>query len=68
MDLSFTKGINLEKNINYEFPFGRSDYAVLKIEIKGNMENKQEESYEKKRRNYAKANYTAMKIEVFQLI
>ena len=34
---------------------------VLKIEIKGNMEDKQEESYRKKRRNYAKTNYKAMK-------
>ena len=34
---------------------------VLEIEIKGDMEDKQEESYKKERRNYAKANYTAMK-------
>ena len=61
LDLLFTKGINLEKDINYECPFGRSDYVVLEIEIKGDMENKQEESYKKKIRNYAKANYTAMK-------
>ena len=33
---------------------------ILEIEIKGDMEDK-EESYKKKRRNYAEANYTAMK-------
>ena len=34
---------------------------VLEIEIKGDIEDKQEESYKKKRRNYAKANFIAMK-------
>ena len=34
---------------------------VLQIEIKGDVEDKQEELYKKKQRNYAKANYTAMK-------
>ena len=34
---------------------------VLEIDIKGDIIDKQEESYKKKRRNYAKANYTAMK-------
>ena len=61
LDLLFTKGIDLEKDIDYECPFGRSDHVVLEIEIKGDMKDKQEESYKKKRRNYAKANYTAMK-------
>ena len=61
LDLLFTKGINLETDINYECPFGRSDYVVLEIEIKGDMEDKQKESYKKKIRNYAKANYSAMK-------
>ena len=42
-------------------PFGRSDHADLEIEIKEDMEDKQEESYKKKRKNYAKANYTAIK-------
>ena len=56
----FSKGINLEKD-NHECLFGRSDYVVLEIEIKGDMEDKQEESHKKKRRNYSKANYTAMK-------
>ena len=35
--------------------------VVLEMEIKGDMKDKQEESYKKKIRNYAKANYTAMK-------
>ena len=60
LNLLFTKGMNLEKDINYECPFGRSDHMVLKIEIKGDIKDKQEESY-KKKRNYAKVNYTAMK-------
>ena len=30
----------------------------LEIEIMGDMKNKQEESYKKKRRNYAKEYYT----------
>ena len=60
-DLLFTKRINLEKDINYECPFGRTDHVVLEIKIKEYMENKQEESYKKKGRKYAKANYTAMK-------
>ena len=34
---------------------------VLKIEIKEDMKDKQEESYKIKRKNYAKANYTAMR-------
>ena len=42
-------------------PYGRSDHVVLEIEIKGDIEDKQEESYKNKRVNYAKANYTAMK-------
>ena len=61
LDLLFAKGINLETYINYECPFGRSDHVVLEIEIKGDLKDKLEESYTKKRRNYAKANYTAMK-------
>ena len=61
LDLLFTIGINLETYINYECPFGKSDHVVLEIDIKGDIKDKQEESYKKKRRNYAKANYTAMK-------
>ena len=61
LDLSFTKGINLETDINYECPFGRNDHVVLEIEIKGDIKDKQEKSYKKKGRNYAQANYTAMK-------
>ena len=34
---------------------------VLEIEIKRDIKDKQGESYKKKRRNYVKANYTAMK-------
>ena len=34
---------------------------VLEIEIEVDIKDKQEESYKKKRRNYAEANYTAMK-------
>ena len=34
---------------------------MKQIEIKGDIKDKQEESYKNKRRNYAKANYTAMK-------
>ena len=45
LNLLFTKEINLEKDINYECPFGRSDHVVIEIEIKGDMENKQENSY-----------------------
>ena len=30
LDLLFTKGINLETDINYECPFGRSDHVVTK--------------------------------------
>ena len=61
LDILFTKGINLETNINYECPFGKSDHAVLKIEIKGDIKGKQKKSYKKKRRNYAEVNYTVMK-------
>ena len=39
------KEINLEKDINHECPLGRSDHVVLEIEIKGNIEDKQKESY-----------------------
>ena len=60
LDILFTKGINLEIDINYECPFRRSGHVVLEIEIKGDIKDKQEESC-KKKRNYAKANYTAMK-------
>ena len=53
LHLLFTKGINQEKDINYECLFGNSDNIVLKIEMKGgDMEVKQEESYKKKRRNH----------------
>ena len=38
LDLLFTKRINLEKDINYECPFGRNDHVVLEIDIKGNMD------------------------------
>ena len=59
LDLLFTKEINLKNYINYECPF-RSDHVVLEIEITGDIEDKQEESY-KKKKNYAKANFTPMK-------
>ena len=45
LDLLFTKEINLDKDINYECLFGMKDHVVLEIEIKGNMEDKQKESY-----------------------
>ena len=61
LDLLFTKGINPETDINYECLFGRDDPVVLEIEIKGDIKDKQEESYKKKRRNHTKANCTAMK-------
>ena len=35
---------------------------VIEIEITGDMEDKQEESYKKKRKNYAKANNTIMRM------
>ena len=50
LDLLFTKGINLENFINCESPFGRNDHVVLKIESKGDTENKQEESYKKEKK------------------
>ena len=63
LDILFTKGINLEKNRNYECSFGNSDHLVLEIDKKiGGMEVKQEESYKKKSRNYGKAHYTKIKI------
>ena len=34
LDLLFTKGINLEKDISYECPLGRSDHVILEIDIK----------------------------------
>ena len=52
---------NLETDINYESPFGRSDHGIMEIEFKGDIKDKQEESYKKNRRHYVKANYTAMK-------
>ena len=55
MDLLFTEGINLEKY--NEYSCGRSDYVVLEIEIKWDMEDTQ--SY-KKKSNYSKTNYTVM--------
>ena len=58
--LLFTKAIYLEKDMNHECPFRRSDRMVQEIEIKGNKENKQEESYKKKRWIYAKANHTPL--------
>ena len=41
LNLLYTKGINLKKNVNYECIFGMSDHVILKIEIKGGMEDKQ---------------------------
>ena len=34
LELLFTKGINLEKDINYKFPFGRSDHVVWKLRLR----------------------------------
>ena len=42
-----TTGISF--GTNYDCPFGRSDNMVLEIEIKGDIENKLEESYKEKR-------------------
>ena len=49
MDLLFTKEISLEEDIYYECPFRRSDHVFLEIEIKGDIEDKQEE-YKKKKK------------------
>ena len=65
LDLLFTKGINLEADIDYECPFGRSDHVVLKIEIKGDMEDKQEESYKKEKTKLCKSKLYCNE-EVFQ--
>ena len=48
-------------DINHECPFGSSDHVVLEIDIKRDIEDKQEESYKKKSRNYSLANYTTTK-------
>ena len=61
LNLLSTKGINLEKDINHECPYRRIDNVVIEIEIKGDIEDEQEQSYKKKRINYAQANCTAMK-------
>ena len=45
-----------------------SDHMVLEIDIKGDKEDKLEESYKKKRKNYAESNYTAMKKFSMKLI
>ena len=42
LNVLFNKRINLEIDINYECPFGRSEHMVLEIEIKGNIEDKQD--------------------------
>ena len=43
------------KDINYECPFGSSNHMVLEIEINDDIEDKQEDLEEKKKkRNYAK--------------
>ena len=46
------------QDINYECPFERSDYVVLDIEIKGDIEDKQEESYKNKNKELCKSSYT----------
>ena len=39
LDLLFTKGMNLDKDMNYECLFESSDHVVLEIEMKeGDME------------------------------
>ena len=53
---------------NYESLFGSSDHVIIEMEIKGDMEVKQEESHKKKRRNYAEANYAVMKTFLMKLI
>ena len=63
LDLLFTKGIDLEKDIYYECPFESNDHMILEIKMKGrDIEVKQDESYKKKRRNYGKVKYTEIQI------
>ena len=45
----------MEKNIKYEWLFERSDHVDLEIEIRWDMEDKQEESYKKKKKKLCKS-------------
>ena len=39
---------------------------MLEIEIKGNMQDDQKESLKKNKRNYVKANFIEMKLELIE--
>ena len=61
LDLIFTKGIELAKDIMYMCPFGKSDHIVLELELKETTEEERNESHRKERRNYAKANFPELR-------
>ena len=60
LDLVFSKGLELTKDIDYICPLGKSDHVVLEMEIETDTKRRNEE-HKKIRRNFRKANIEGLK-------
>ena len=61
LDLVFTKGTDLAKEIIYKCPIGKSSHVILEIVTRGDNAREKDESHKRRRRNYAKANFNELK-------
>ena len=55
LDLIFTKGIDLEREVEHECPLGKSDHELLKFQLPTYSQDKEE--HKEKCLNYAKGRY-----------
>ena len=57
LDLVFTRGLYLRKDIEHECPLGKSDHNILEFELDLNIDSTQTNKDDEGRLNYNKANY-----------
>ena len=57
LDLIFTKGVNLENEVEHECPLGKSDHELLKFAVKVSFSKDKEVRHKEKSLNYAKGRY-----------
>ena len=62
LDLLFTKKTEDEPSIDYLCPVGKSDHVLMEINIYEEEIHRCNEDYKKEIRNYAKTNFTGLKV------
>lgn len=61
LDLMFTKGIDLAKDIEYQCPIRKNNHVMLEMVTRGDSEVERDKSHKKNRHSYAEATFNDFK-------